>query len=121
MSFKTEEVGDRIKKFREMRNFTQEHVAQELKMTPQGYGKIERNEVDITIQRLSNIAKILDTTIPDIFGFDESFVFHNQECKYYGVNHTQAEFIKEVYESRITDLQAEIQYLRGVLEKTLGQ
>jgi transcriptional regulator with XRE-family HTH domain len=45
-------IGEQIKKFRELRNYTQESMASKLRMTSQGYGKIERNEVEITIQKL---------------------------------------------------------------------
>jgi transcriptional regulator with XRE-family HTH domain len=122
MSFKIEKVGEQIKKFRELRNFTQDHIAKKLEMTPQGYGKIERNEVEITLQKLATIAEILGTTIQDIFGFDEKFVFNNKEAKYYGVNHnTNNEEVKEIYEAHIADLQKEISYLRGMLEKSLDK
>lgn len=124
MSFKIERIGDQIKKFREMRNFTQEHIAKKLEMTPQGYGKIERNEVEITLQKLVTIAGILDTTLQDIFGFDEKFVFHNQECQNLynsglnqSVNIESIEKIEKVYEARIADLHKEISYLRNLLEK----
>ncbi len=40
MVFKIEQIGDRIKKIREMRNFTQDYVATQLGMTLQGYGEI---------------------------------------------------------------------------------
>ena len=123
MSFKIEQIGERIKKFREMRNFTQDYVATQLGMTAQGYGKIERNEVEITLQKLHTIAAILGTSIQDIFSFDEKFVFHNQECNYIGVNHTSNNFseIKDLYEARIADLQKEITYLRETLQKSIGK
>jgi transcriptional regulator with XRE-family HTH domain len=123
MSFKTEKIGEQIKKFRELRNFTQEHIAKQLDMTPQGYGKIERNEVELSIQKLATITEILGTTIQDILGFDEKFVFNSKEFKdqYNGVNYHNArtEEIKEIYESRITDLQQEVIYLRAMLEKVV--
>ena len=117
------ELGERLKKFREMRNFTQEYVAQQLDMTPQGYGKIERNEVEVSIQRLETIAKILGTTIQDIFSFDERVIFNNTDFKnnHFMSHHSSDTFeIKEVYEERIKDLQKEITFLRTLLEKTFS-
>jgi transcriptional regulator with XRE-family HTH domain len=113
------QVGEKIKRFREVRNYTQEYVAQQLDMTPQGYGKIERNEVDVTVQKLETIATILGTTLQDIFSFDEKIIFNNKDFQHnnFMCNNTGAiDFIKEVYESRITDLQNEIAFLRDLLK-----
>ncbi len=115
------EIGEKIKQFRELRNYTQEFVAQQLDMTPQGYGKIERNEVEVTIQKLDTIAQILGTTLQDIFAFDEKHVFNYSDFQnnYHACEIVSAEYIKEAYESRISDLQSEIKYLRTILEKSL--
>jgi transcriptional regulator with XRE-family HTH domain len=122
MSFKIEKIGEQIKKFRELRNFTQEHIAKQLDMTPQGYGKIERNEVELSIQKLAIITEALGTTLQDILGFDEKFVFNNKEAMYYGINNNaRTEEIKEIYEARITDLQQEVNYLRAMLEKVVAK
>jgi transcriptional regulator with XRE-family HTH domain len=57
------DLGGNIRKCREKRNYTQEHVADELGISRVQYGSIERGDNDVTITRLYNIAKILDTTI----------------------------------------------------------
>lgn len=43
-------IGMKIRKLRERRNFTQEYVAQKLKMTAAGYSKIERDVTDVTME-----------------------------------------------------------------------
>lgn len=58
-----------------MKNLTREYVADELKMSTSGYGKIERGEVDLTISKLVKIAKVLDVSIEFIFKFDVSTFF----------------------------------------------
>lgn len=68
-------VYKNIKKIRELKNLTREYVADELKMSTSGYGKIERGEVDITISKLVKIAKVLDVSIEFIFKFDVSTFF----------------------------------------------
>ena len=64
-----------IRKIRELKNLTREYVAEELKMSMSGYGKIERGEVDLTVSRLIQIAKVLDVSIEFIFKFDVSVFF----------------------------------------------
>ena len=66
-----------IRKIRELKNLTREYVAEELKMSMSGYGKIERGEVDLTVSKLIEIAKILDVSIEFIFKFDITIFFNN--------------------------------------------
>lgn len=65
-----------IRKIRELKNLTREYVAEELKMSMSGYGKIERGEVDLTVTKLIEIAKVLDVSVEFIFKFDVSLFFN---------------------------------------------
>lgn len=67
-----------IRKIRELKNLTREYVADELKMSTSGYGKIERGEVDLTISKLNKIAEVLDVSIEFIFKFDVSHFFEER-------------------------------------------
>jgi transcriptional regulator with XRE-family HTH domain len=68
-------VYKNIKKIRELKGLTREHIADELKMSTSGYGKIERGEVDLTVSKLTKIAEILDVSVEFIFKFDVSNFF----------------------------------------------
>lgn len=122
MSININKIGEQIRKFRELRKYTQENLAKELEMSTPGYGKIERDETEVTLKKLAQIATILETTIPDILGFEDKLVFNNQEnngCSVIGdikeMNNLQ-EFQK-IYEARIEGMQKEIDWLRSQLEK----
>lgn len=81
-------VGKKIKQLRELRNLTQAHMARELGLSLGGYGKIERDETDVTISRLSKIANILETSVSNILSFDSSQIFnqtHNNTATANGV------------------------------------
>ncbi len=69
-------LGDTIKKFRELKNITRETMAAELDMSLSGYSKIERNEVDLTISKIQKIADILKVDISQILNFDASQIFN---------------------------------------------
>ncbi|HXA02953.1 MAG TPA: helix-turn-helix transcriptional regulator, partial [Cytophagaceae bacterium] len=45
--FSNMSVGSKIKKIRELRNYTQEYMADRLQMSQSGYSKIETDEVDV--------------------------------------------------------------------------
>lgn len=66
-----------IRKIRELKNLTREYVAEELKMSMSGYGKIERGEVDLTVTKLSEISKVLDVSVEFIFKFDVTIFFND--------------------------------------------
>ena len=69
------EIYSNIRKIRELKNLTREFVAAELNMSPSGYGKMERGEVDITISRLYEISDILNVPLSCILNLDISRLF----------------------------------------------
>ncbi|TDD93417.1 helix-turn-helix domain-containing protein [Flavobacterium cellulosilyticum] len=71
-------VYTNIRKIRELKNLTREFVADELKMTASGYGKIERGDVDLTVSKLIEISKVLEVSIEFIFKFDISIFFNDK-------------------------------------------
>lgn len=66
-----------IRKIRELKNLTREYVAGELRMSMSGYGKIERGEVDLTVNKLMEIGKVLDVSVEFIFKFDVALFFND--------------------------------------------
>jgi transcriptional regulator with XRE-family HTH domain len=117
-------LGLKIKKLRELKNFTQEYMAEGLQITQAGYSKIETGETDVSYSRLEQIAKILEVKVEDITSFDDKVVFNNfssQAPTYNGYvnNFTHIEQIHQLYQEQIANLKSEIEYLRSALEKSL--
>lgn len=56
-----ETVGFKIKTMRQSRNLTQEGMAELLNMSHSNYAKLERGEIDMTLKRLQEIAKVFGT------------------------------------------------------------
>jgi len=69
-------IGDNIKKFRELKNITRESISSELNMSLSGYSKIERNEVDLTLSKIQKIAEVLGVDLSQILNFDASQIFN---------------------------------------------
>lgn len=68
-------LGSNIRKIRELRNIKQEYIAQKLKLSLTSYGKIERDETDLGINRLENIANILGVSLVALINFtDDRFL-----------------------------------------------
>lgn len=108
-------VGKKIKQLRELRNFTQAYMAEELGMSLGGYGKIERDETDITINRLNQIAQILDTNLSTILNFDSNQIFNqynNKTANVNGVVQNQQIIGDAGLDEVFTELKEEIQRLK---------
>lgn len=113
-------VGDKLKKIRELKNFTQEYMATKLDMSQSGYGKIERDETEISYQKLEKIAEVFGIKVEDIINFNEKLVFnvmHNQTGNGYVINQGISDKEKELYDQIIAQQKDEIAYLRGLIEK----
>jgi transcriptional regulator with XRE-family HTH domain len=121
-------IGNKIKKLRELKNFTQEYMAEALQMSQTGYGKIERDETDINYSRLEQIAKVLGTKVADLVSLDERLMLYvinnaNAEKSIENINNVgnyyeaEKSFDRErkLYEEQNKSLKEEINHLRGMV------
>lgn len=69
-------IENNIRKLRELKNYTQAYMADELNLSLSGYGKLERGEIDLTISRLEKIASILATDLNTIINFNSDDLLH---------------------------------------------
>ena len=116
-------LGQKIKKLRELKNFTQEYMAEELNLTQSGYSKIESGEVDVPYGRLEQIAKVLELRPEDIITFNEHMVFnvmHNQTGNGLVIHNQVSQTEKKLYEEQIELLKKEVEHLKSILDKVLS-
>lgn len=93
-------------------------------MTQNGYGKIKRDETDVSYSRLEAIGKILAISVADLINLDQnklemSITNHQNHVQNHAYLIQNQEEGKELYEKRITDLQTKITFLRTMLEKAV--
>ncbi|TCC90603.1 XRE family transcriptional regulator [Pedobacter frigiditerrae] len=68
-------LGTNIRKIREFRDIKQQDIASRLNLSLTSYGKIERDEVEITLNRLNEIACILGVSLISLINLnDKSFL-----------------------------------------------
>lgn len=72
----TYRIAEKIRKLREVKGLKQESMAKRMGLTTNGYGKIERGESSITLDRLEQIAQVLEVSMLDILQFDDNFVYN---------------------------------------------
>lgn len=114
-------IGTKIRKIRELKNLKQEHIADKLGISVTAYGKIERDETDVSYERLEQIAKAFDLTVQHILSFDEKNFFNlmnNQNAAGYTINqYGLADNEKKLYEDKIRLLEEMNGYLKQEIEK----
>lgn len=62
------EIGERIRLARNAKGLTQENMGFELKITGASYSNIESGKTGITVNRLFQIAELLDADVIDLLG-----------------------------------------------------
>lgn len=63
-------VADNIRKIREGRNYTQDYLAAKLGITQNAYSKVELGYSKLTIERLFEIADVLEVSVPQLLVAD---------------------------------------------------
>lgn len=66
--------GTVIRKYRELRNYTQEYVAKEMKISQNAYSKIENNYTQLTVKHIKELSRILEVSILDLL--QDNFEIH---------------------------------------------
>jgi transcriptional regulator with XRE-family HTH domain len=113
-------LGHKIKKLRELKNLTQEFVANEIGCTQSAYSKIESGG-DLSFRKLEQIAGVLGLELQDILSFNENVVFnitHNKKASGLTINQVSPTE-KKLYEDYIETLKAEISHLKKTLNNVL--
>jgi transcriptional regulator with XRE-family HTH domain len=116
-------LGHRIRKLRELRDLTQEYLAEELGMSVSGYSRIERDEVRLSSDKLLKIAAILGVSAEMIISFNEDHLFQPPQrvevhrMPVQGSLCRDVEHLERLYREQIELLKEEIKFLREQLRK----
>jgi transcriptional regulator with XRE-family HTH domain len=113
-------VGLNIKKMREFRNYTQEYMAEALKISQAAYSKIEKENADLGLRRLYEIANILNVKISDIIDFNEKIIFNFSEnqgnsSNGFVINNSSEISVKELYERLLESKEQQIIELKEII------
>lgn len=110
---------DKIRRIREYKGYKQEYVAEKLGLTQRAYSSIENGKTQLTVDRLINIAKVLDVSVIEILDLQSSTVFNNNFNN--NATHNQGNLIfkkddfeeqRKLYERIIAIKDSEIEFLR---------
>ncbi|WP_310556107.1 helix-turn-helix transcriptional regulator [Flavobacterium sp.] len=117
-------IGEKIRKIRTLKGFSQEYMSEKLKISQPAYSDIENSKTKVSIDTIQELATIFDISANDLINFDESQVFNNtfnQDSKGFFnvkkfINET-FEHERKSYQDQVQSLKEEVVYLRGKLDE----
>lgn len=113
-------LGEKIKKARLGKNFTQEYLAEVLNVSQKTYSNFENDKTKPDFHQVEDIAKVLEISVLDFLSGDSITVNQNNNEVAVAQNYapiTLSEKLIEQYEQRLKDKDAEIEFLRQLLGK----
>lgn len=119
-------IIEKIKEYRKKKGFSHENMADELHISQAAYSKIEKNETKLTVDRLYQIAEILDTPVYELLdvnpnniynqqNFYDASVGHQEIQNLYQENKDKTEKIETLYEERLKDKDKMIEQLQDII------
>ena len=102
-------------------------MAHELNMSQLAYSKIEKNETKLSVERLFEIANILETPVEKFLEINPNNIY-NQDIKengvgyqdienFYADNKEKSEKIEILYEARLKDKDLMIAQLQKIIDR----
>ncbi len=121
-------IGYNVKKVREIRNLTQQYVADKIGLSLKQYGKIESGQIVLDENRLEKIAESSDVSVDKIKSYDENVILNNTFYNEHGANVViqnglseeqiaNYERLIEEKDKRIVLMEEQIILLKKLLEK----
>lgn len=68
-------IGEKIRKIRNIRGYSQEYMGTRLRMSQNNYSRIELDQINLTLRTLQDIAEVLEVSTQEIMNFNESKLF----------------------------------------------
>lgn len=121
-----EVIIEKIKEYRKKKGFSHENMAEELHISQAAYSKIEKNETKLTVDRLYQIADILEAPVYELLDANPNNIYNQQNFydasvgyqdiqNLYQENKDKTEKIESLYEERLKDKDKMIQQLQDII------
>jgi len=109
------ELGQKIRKIRELKGFSQEYMAERLDISQKVYSNIENDKRKLDKEILEKIAGVLEIHPNDLLSFDDRMLFYScDKPAWYmkSVIHGLPDKERKLYEERIDELKEVIKDLK---------
>ncbi len=113
------QLHEKLKFMRQLKDLTQEQLAEKIGYSVNGYAKIERGESDVSVSSLEKIAQVLGVDLQKLLSLNDTNVFYMSENCHPNYNGsivlTEAQCTHELEKARLL-LQTkdqEVEYLKN--------
>lgn len=112
-------VCNKIRMFRELKNYTQSYVTDQLNVSQNTYSKIESGVIRLTLERLGAISEILEAPIEEFLRSDSQILnFENNSIEKFCAHvENLHEVNRELIENTIEILREQIENLKSENQK----
>ena len=102
----SDQLRQNIRDIREDKHLTQADMAEKLNLSETGYAKIERGESKLNIDRIQQIANVLEVKLADLMplGDDAVIIFNNSNDNFSNSNNFSLAFGNNTLEQEIAKL-----------------
>ena len=119
-------ISKNIRKYRELKGYSQEYMAHELQINQASYAKIENSSTKLTVERLFTISKLLETDVSELLDLKKSTIFNQTENEtanafgkiehYYQDNKEITAKLLDQYETRLKEKDEQMVLLKKLLQ-----
>lgn len=113
-------LNQSIRHIRQLRNLTQDDMAQKLYISSKAYSKIESGGTRLHMKRVEEIAVVLDLSVEELMRFNKEEVFnHCKEVLNYNNTVLRNGFENErrLYEELISELKEQLVYWKSKVKE----
>lgn len=121
------QIGNKIRRLRENKGFSQEDMAEKLQISRSAYSRIESGETNSWVNHIEKLCKELDMKVEDLLINSDNNINNNQDNAsavqantqqdtHITINHLSEKVI-ELYEERIDELKERVKQLEEELKK----
>ena len=116
-------IGDKIRKIRESKDYSQEYMATKLKITQPSYARLESGCTRLSIDRLEKRAELLEVRTEVLIKMEDRFMLHQTDHSeipgYAAIHQTADGHVKTIaiLEHEVKDLREERNRLLSIIEK----
>ena len=112
-----QELGENVRKIRELKGFSQQNLADEIKVDQKTISRIEKGDLSPKFETLVSISKVLSINISQLLAFNESLIFNNYNQYQQGGNYnaylnTEIDKVEELYKQLLKEKDEVIELLK---------
>lgn len=113
-----QELGENIRKIRELKGLSQQNLADEINMDQKTISRIEKGELSPKFETLVGISKAFSVNLSQLLSFNENMIFNNynqyqQGGHFFAYNNTDIEKVEELYKQLLKQKDEIIEVLKS--------